>query len=341
MDAGREMDTSSHSAEEGCRGCEGSNRVRTITLFVFSIFKIINDEDLVPACIRPQRVELKRRMRAVHDDLALGAELVYVNAPGLCPMTPAEGKEDTRRYEKFLKGAPDAARAWWWLHPNGQEDYAGFSESLNYLKTIWMQQGPFDGILGFAQGAAMALYLALDICYPNVQEGVPSIQLQPPRFLIFIASYLSVAPVHEGYLDRVDGRIPIPSLHVFGEADSVIKSRSSKEVAERFRRGYALVLEHNGGHIIPQQTRYRSLIQGFVSLFAAPQGIPLESLPVPVPLPLVYGLTDPHEDEDAVQIEGGVDEDEDVQVGDVDLEDDGDGGNDGGDDMEDDTMMES
>lgn len=36
--------------------------------------------------------------------------------------------------------------------PNPQ----GVEESLEYLRKVWEEQGPFDGLLGFSQGAAMA-----------------------------------------------------------------------------------------------------------------------------------------------------------------------------------------
>ena len=37
-----------------------------------------------------------------------------------------------------------------------QQQTDGFDVSLSYLKTVFAQQQPFDGILGFSQGAAMA-----------------------------------------------------------------------------------------------------------------------------------------------------------------------------------------
>ncbi|KAJ3112901.1 hypothetical protein HDU96_004027 [Phlyctochytrium bullatum] len=171
--------------------------------------------------------------------------------------------------------------------------------------------------------ASMAVYLAIDLCYPVAsQDSIPP--LIPPRFLILVSGFVSVAPVHEGYLDRVEGRIPIPSLHVYGEVDSVVTSRSSKELAERFRRGYVLCLQHPGGHYMPQQSEVRSLVTGFISMFDAPPGTPREALPNPVPLIPVIGLTDPHEDDDAVRVDGVPDEDDVIDGVDFDPDDPGD-----------------
>lgn len=35
-------------------------------------------------------------------------------------------------------------------------DPQGVEESMEYLRQVWEEQGPFDGLLGFSQGAAMA-----------------------------------------------------------------------------------------------------------------------------------------------------------------------------------------
>ncbi|VFQ84904.1 unnamed protein product [Cuscuta campestris] len=44
-------------------------------------------------------------------------------------------------------------------HLQYQHQTEGFDESLSYLKTKVSEGGPFDGILGFSQGAAMAALL--------------------------------------------------------------------------------------------------------------------------------------------------------------------------------------
>ncbi|KAJ3098011.1 Ovarian cancer-associated protein 2 [Phlyctochytrium planicorne] len=272
--------------------------------------------------------QLQKRMTYLHNDLSTAAELVYLTAPALQPYTPEEGQQDTLMYQKTLENAPDAPRVWWWLDA-ARDDCLGFQESLAYLKNYWLQHGPFDGIFGFAQGASMALYLAIDLLYP-LPSAEPQPILQPPRFLVFVSAFLSVAPAHEGYLDRVEGKIPIPSLHVYAQADPWVATRRSKEVAERFRRGYVLCLEHPAGHMIPQGKDIRPLITGFVSLFAPASGAPAGIFPIPVPLPVVPGLIDPHEDEDAVQVEGFVDEEdaappgEEVEDDDIAVEGDGD-----------------
>ena len=40
-----------------------------------------------------------------------------------------------------------------WMDPTAPQ---GLEESLAFLRRVWDEQGPFDGLLGFSQGAAMA-----------------------------------------------------------------------------------------------------------------------------------------------------------------------------------------
>ncbi|CAN0224244.1 unnamed protein product [Ectocarpus sp. 6 AP-2014] len=38
----------------------------------------------------------------------------------------------------------------------GRCEWKGLEDSLAFLRQVWDEQGPFDGLLGFSQGAAMA-----------------------------------------------------------------------------------------------------------------------------------------------------------------------------------------
>ncbi|KAJ3197531.1 hypothetical protein HK101_002834 [Irineochytrium annulatum] len=69
--------------------------------------------------------------------------------------------------------------------------------------------------------------------------------------------YVSLAPVHDGYMERLGCKLPFPSLHVIGEADHIVTASSSKELSTWFQRRAVLMMEHDGGHIIPQKEVYR------------------------------------------------------------------------------------
>ena len=69
----------------------------------------------------------------------------------------------------------------------------GLDESINFIKTL----GKFDGVLGFSQGACMAI---------NILEIVDA------KFFISIAGINNAQP-----LDNCNNKINIPSFHFIGD----------------------------------------------------------------------------------------------------------------------------
>ena len=84
-------------------------------------------------------------------------------------------------------------------------------ESLASVETQFKENGPFDGVLGFSQGAAM-----LGLICGLQQQGKLEFAF---RFAIFVSSFKSRSAPHQ-YL--YDEKITIPTLHVFGETDQVM-----------------------------------------------------------------------------------------------------------------------
>lgn len=140
------------------------------------------------------------------------------------------------------------------LQYQGQTD--GFDVSLAYLKKMFSEQGPFDGILGFSQGAAMA---ALLCAQGDKLKG--EIDL---RFVILCSGFA---------LPLADfGQKPIncPSLHIFGSdpgKDRQITSHTSRYLASRFEDGCSVIIEHEFGHIIPTRSPYMDNIKDFLRRF--------------------------------------------------------------------------
>jgi hypothetical protein len=64
-------------------------------------------------------------------------------------------------------------------HPDGTVDFEGLEESIQFLVNCIKLQGPFDGILGFSQGAAMATLLTDRL----LQD---SNQTKKPKFTVLI-----------------------------------------------------------------------------------------------------------------------------------------------------------
>lgn len=137
-----------------------------------------------------------------------------------------------------------------------QEQTGGFDASLACLKKLFSQEGPFDGILGFSQGAAMAAMVCAE------KERLKSeINF---RFAILCSGFALKL------LQSEQGSINCPSLHIFGSGlgkDRQIANQASRELASMFEDGCSVIIEHDSGHIIPTQYPFIDEIKSFLLRF--------------------------------------------------------------------------
>lgn len=137
-----------------------------------------------------------------------------------------------------------------------QQQCEGFEESYTYLKSILSSRGPFDGILGFSQGAAMAAL----IC----EQQQKSAAIADFRFTILCSGF-SLLPETIGL-----GCINLPSLHVFGSRkgkDKQIDCEASQKLSSLFDEGCSMIIKHDMGHIIPAKPPYINQFEEFLRRF--------------------------------------------------------------------------
>ncbi|XP_068659920.1 rhodanese-like domain-containing protein 6 [Aristolochia californica] len=137
-----------------------------------------------------------------------------------------------------------------------QHQTEGFDESYAHLKRIFGGQGPFDGILGFSQGAAVAAML----CAKQRVDDHDRLF----RFVILCSGFALSS------MDVKYGSINCPSLHIFGSDrgnDRQISQQASMELTRFFEEGSSMVVEHQMGHIIPTLPPYIDQIKAFLQRF--------------------------------------------------------------------------
>ncbi|XP_032860012.2 esterase OVCA2 [Tyto alba] len=201
---------------------------------------------------RQSERRFRQRTGALRKALRGRAELVAVNAPHAVP-----GGEDDDR--------DDPPRGWWFSGPGTFEAGeaaaapAGLEESLSAVATALVEHGPFDGLLGFSQGAALAAM----VCALRAR-GDPRF---PVAFAVLVAGFASRAPAH-GHFYREP--IALPTLHVVGDADAVIAAPLSRELARRFVE--PVVLTHPGGHFVPAAAPQKKAYLDFLDRFHPRQG---------------------------------------------------------------------
>ncbi|KAH9868596.1 hypothetical protein J1614_007668 [Plenodomus biglobosus] len=240
-----------------------------------------------------------------------GIELVYPTAP--IRLTPAD--------ESFLAGTGTSndsnnenpgekqeqeldAWAWWKKKQAGDSHtYSGIEQTFDFLATILKDSGPFDGAIGFSQGAAAAAMLA-SLLEPNrrlafdqhhAQTGGHSMPF-PPSFtdppsssssntatpptpihppLKFAVSYSGFAPTDLApYTPFYNPRIATPILHFLGSQDVVVDEQRSLALVRACERDAdRYIVYHPGGHFLPStQKACVSALVGFIKEVLGEEG---------------------------------------------------------------------
>ncbi|CAJ0958319.1 unnamed protein product [Ranitomeya imitator] len=160
------------------------------------------------------------------------------------------------------EGEMEDPRGWWFSDPEKSSFHAmdetnscaGLEESLDTVAKAFSELGPFDGILGFSQGAAfVAMLCALK------QQGDPRFQF---NFAILVGGFKSRATEHARFYREA---ITVPSLHVYGDTDKVIPGEMSQDLAAHFVN--PLLLTHPGGHFIPVCATQKKVYFPFLDSF--------------------------------------------------------------------------
>ena len=241
----------------------------------------------------------------LHRTLA-GVEFVYPTAPlKLHPADfPGPSSSITTTISSSLKdnggmskpgdggSGPEELDAWgWWRRDDVTGLYTDLETGLNALALVLRTQGPFDGVLGFSQGAAAAVMLAslLETGRPRVftdsakgggmeypasflapssaateEENKPLIH-PPLKFAIAYSGFIAPHPMYSSFYHPP---IRTPALHFIGSLDSVVDEGRSLRLVEacdptEMKEG-EMVVYHPGGHFVPTQKRFLDVLVGFL-----------------------------------------------------------------------------
>lgn len=164
-------------------------------------------------------------------------DLVFIDAPHLIP----QSSKDSSAAEPVMKDG----RGWWFSKGTSfsAQEYTevctGFDESVKAVEDACICLGPFDGIMGFSQGAAMAALILYLQSLGKINTTF--------KFGVLIAGFKSRSSLHNA-LHRHE-LVKIPTLHIVGETDAVIPKAQALEILPFFTS--PKVICHPGGHFIP------------------------------------------------------------------------------------------
>lgn len=121
-----------------------------------------------------------------------------------------------------------------------------FNKSIAYIEENMVKLGPFDGVLGFSQGACIAAAL------PGMQaQGVALTKVKDIKFVVVMSGGKLGGfklPAPKLVENAFSSPIKIPSLHCFGEND--LAKLTAIELLRSFVDPF--VIFHSGGHEVPK-----------------------------------------------------------------------------------------
>ncbi|RDW86193.1 alpha/beta hydrolase [Aspergillus mulundensis] len=200
--------------------------------------------------------------------------------PGYTPMedssTGSDEKEDIEAYG-------------WYRRSNTAEPplYVGLEDGLDAIAKVLNEEGPFDGVIGFSQGAAMAAMVASLLEGEKRREafarfapassssaGVEGF-VYPASFAKIDHPAMKFALCYSGFRSPGDRyrafyespAIQTPILHVLGSLDAVVdetRSRSLVEACVGDPESEGKVVWHPGGHFLPSQRPYLDAAVRFI-----------------------------------------------------------------------------
>jgi predicted esterase len=172
-------------------------------------------------------VHFKGRLSALSKKLKrLNIELCFVDAPILLP----------NEESKIMRA--------WWTRDDETKKYIGAQSSLEFLHEHCTENGPFEGILGFSQGASMAsLFIAA------FQQKFMF------KYAIFIGGFIPRdSEISENYFALP--LLEIDTLHIYGEQDEIITADESRKLSNVFDASRCIQVAHAGGHYIPLTSEF-------------------------------------------------------------------------------------
>ncbi|XP_014663668.1 PREDICTED: ovarian cancer-associated gene 2 protein homolog [Priapulus caudatus] len=207
-------------------------------------------------CIHGYRQNAKifrEKMGAFRKIMKSQAEFVFITAPNdVTEILPNCENAESATAEN------DSNRGWWFSTREKSyraQDFTdiddGFITSVDVIRAAFREHGPFDGVLGFSQGASM-----VSILCGMREQGDPDIQF---KFAVLVAGYKSRSGCHDTFYTKP---ISVPSLHVFGDTDQVIPKEMSIDLQKYFLD--PKTIEHPGGHFIPATGQHKPTYRTFI-----------------------------------------------------------------------------
>lgn len=230
---------------------------------------------------RPLTKVLRKTISDYYNVVPEDVELVIPTAPlqlrasDLCG-TCAEGQQ-------FFGDSDTWA---WWQNLDTTSQYVGIESSLAALILLVQKHGPFTGVVGFSQGATLAVMFASwceSRSVPGRSEALRDMsngntllsQLlsSPPQsrldFALCFSGFRGTPSFYHGFYAP---KIVTPTIHILGQLDTMVSSADSEDLINSCFE--PKVLQHQGVHFVPRDVgvldQISKYLENIITKAAAP-----------------------------------------------------------------------
>ncbi|KAJ9656183.1 Family of serine hydrolases 3 [Neophaeococcomyces mojaviensis] len=169
----------------------------------------------------------------------------------------------------------------WWRRSDTSNppEYVGIEDGLAMVAETIKSEGPFDGVMGFSQGAAMAAMVTSLLEGESRKDAFKAAQAKskltvpyPASFasldhppLKFCVSYSGFIAPGERYTGFYNPSIQTPMCHFVGSLDTVVEeARTNLLIDAAGGPQKTTVVVHPGGHFVPNNRQYLDTVVAFI-----------------------------------------------------------------------------
>ena len=132
--------------------------------------------------------------------------------------------------------------------PIDEDTLQSIENAMKHLRKTLTESGPFQGVIGYSEGAAMAATLLVEELERAETTGVPSTL----KCGIFMGGAPPFRPAVGGWYlwDEVGEVLKVPTCHVIGVADPYLHcALALHSICDSDK---AIIFDHGWGHTIPR-----------------------------------------------------------------------------------------
>ncbi|KAL9114919.1 MAG: hypothetical protein Q9227_001162 [Pyrenula ochraceoflavens] len=202
-------------------------------------------------------------------------QLIYPTGPMKLDPKDVPGFESSESSE-------DIEAYGWWRRSNTAEppEYMGMDDGMRTIANALAEEGPFDGVIGFSQGASAAVMVSSLLEGRSRKEAFEEARKRYPEHAIpypaafetlqhpslkFCIEYCGFRAPGERYVGYYEPPVKGPILHVLGSLDSVVEESRSRALIEACGgEEKTKVVWHPGGHFLPGARQYLDIAVDFI-----------------------------------------------------------------------------